>query len=84
MKQYTATELEAIRKLSTLEEDEEEIEITQDDPEGEEGLMDLSALFGQEEEPIEKRVEASYLSRLQTGRGLYKLHGQSEPTRIYW
>jgi hypothetical protein len=90
MRQYTATELDAIRKLSVLEDQDNEeedviVEPTQEGEESEDGLFDLSELFGQQEEvPLERLVESSYLQRMQTGRGLYKLHGQSEPTRIFW
>lgn len=87
MRRYTATELDAIRKLSILEDqdNEEEDVVVEPTQEGEEELFDLSELFGQQEEvPLERQVESSYLQRMQTGRGLYKLHGQSEPTRIFW
>jgi len=45
----------------------------------------LLALQGQEpEEPIEKRIETSYIQRSQTGRGLFKLHGKTTSKRIFW
>jgi hypothetical protein len=99
MKRYTANELKAIRRLSEAITDddveitdksivEEPLEENQED--SEEGLAFsaddfLSALQGSApEEPIEKRIENSYIQRSQIGYGLFKLHGKTTPKRIFW
>jgi hypothetical protein len=96
MKRYTANELKAIRKLSDAISDEEsDQQLNQQDTEcdledQEEGLAFnaedfLSALQGHEpEEPIEKRIENSYIQRAQIGYGLFKIHGKTTATRIFW
>jgi hypothetical protein len=95
MKRYTANELEAIRKLSeAIADDDQEQSISDSDTEDQDQLEEglgfsaddfLSALQGGEpEESIEKRLEASYIQRAQTGQGLFKIHGKTIPTRIFW
>jgi hypothetical protein len=92
MKRYTANELDAIRKLSDAisdeESDQQDVECDTENPE--EGLAFnaddfLSALQCHEpEEPIEKRIENSYIQRAQIGYGLFKIHGKTTATRIFW
>ena len=80
-KKETSTEKveEAVKneEPKELEESEEELAFSADDF--------LSALQGQApEEPIEKRIENSYIQRSQIGYGLFKLHGKTTPKRIFW
>lgn len=84
MKRYTASELEQIRKLSVLEESEEQEEIIEEEELGFDPAELFASLRGEEEESVESRLESSYISRLLTGRGLFKLHGKTQPDKIFW
>ena len=90
MKRSTASESKAKNKVETPTEKVEEAVKNEETQESEEELAFsaddfLSALQGSApEEPIEKRIETSYIQRSQTGRGLFKLHGKTTSKRIFW
>lgn len=86
MKPYTVNEIEQIRKLSSLDEPEDQLNnIVQTEKELNFDPSDLFAsLRGLEEEPIESRLEEAYICRALTGRSLLKLHGHTQPDKIFW
>lgn len=91
MKRYTANELEQIRRLSILEESEEleepevdSISTEEDEEIGFDPAELFASLRGEEDDAIEPRMEDSYIRRMLTGRGLLKLHGRTQPNKIFW